>query len=676
MKTRILLKGPLMSRSGYGEQARFALRALRTRADIIDLHLMNIPWGRTGQTFEDTEENAFIRTASLRSNEYMANGGTFDVSIQVTVPNEFEKMATTNIGYTAGIETTKVAPEWIDKVNTMVDSVIVVSKHSKKVFENTTYQAKDQAGNVVPNWGLNKPIFVVNYPVRAVEPESLNIDLTTDNNFLVVSQWGPRKNMRNTIKWFVETFAEDETVGLIVKTNLSNDSVIDRGHTALMIESVLSSVPDRKCKVYMVHGEVSPGQLTWLYQHPTMKALINIGHGEGYGLPMFEAAYNGLPLITTAWSGQMDFICKPNKKGKMYPRVARVDYDLNNVQKEAVWKGVIQEDSSWAFAKEASYKRMLHEVLEKETHYRNEAAALKAYILENFTAQKMYNDFLKAVGISTESQEGVVDQLKKEAADIEDVKQRSQFLMEAMKQIPNQVDKVELLKDSFKGESCYILSCGPSLTENDEDKVRSILSNNLTISIKQAYDLYADLTDFHVYNCGNFKNYDYTSRRPLVVEASTVPYKLGDCDLNFFIQERDFEKSISALENQDDWTYDKNPLLRPYGPGIMYEAVFYLLQHLGVAEVVTIGWDNKLTSGDASQQHFYDKEGTLLDKSDFIDANEVAANPHAVETLEKENKITSDAIGTWHTWLAQNGCTLKIVSEVNPAPEEVERVTL
>jgi hypothetical protein len=65
---------------------------------------------------------------------------------------------------------------------------------------------------------------------------------------------------------------------------------------------------------------MSPGNLAWLYEHPTMKAMINIGHGEGYGLPLFEAAYHGLPLITTTWSGQMDFICKPNKKGKQVPR--------------------------------------------------------------------------------------------------------------------------------------------------------------------------------------------------------------------------------------------------------------------------------------------------------------------------------------------------------------------
>ena len=42
-------------------------------------------------------------------------------------------------------------------------------------------------------------------------------------------------------------------------------------------------------------------------------SLINIGHGEGYGLPMFEAAYSGLPVITCGWGGQCDFLYAPTK---------------------------------------------------------------------------------------------------------------------------------------------------------------------------------------------------------------------------------------------------------------------------------------------------------------------------------------------------------------------------
>jgi glycosyltransferase involved in cell wall biosynthesis len=138
-----------------------------------------------------------------------------------------------------------------------------------------------------------------------------------------------------------------------------------------------------------------------------MKALINIGHGEGFGLPLFEAAYHGLPLITTAWSGQMDFICKPNKKGKQVPRVAKVDYDIEHVQKTAVWNGIIQADSKWAFAKENSYKRTLIDVLEKEDYYRKEASALQKHILDKFTDENMYAAFVDSMSVE---QDNTVDE--------------------------------------------------------------------------------------------------------------------------------------------------------------------------------------------------------------------------------------------------------------------------
>jgi glycosyltransferase involved in cell wall biosynthesis len=128
-----------------------------------------------------------------------------------------------------------------------------------------------------------------------------------------------------------------------------------------------------------------------------MKAMINIGHGEGYGLPLFEAAYHGLPLITTTWSGQMDFICKPNKKGKQIPRVIKVDYDLLNVQKTAVWDGVVQADSKWAFPKENSFKRGLRDLLEKEQYWKSEAQSLKNYVHDNFTKDKLYEQFCNSV---------------------------------------------------------------------------------------------------------------------------------------------------------------------------------------------------------------------------------------------------------------------------------------
>ena len=160
------------------------------------------------------------------------------------------------------------------------------------------------------------------------------------------------------------------------------------------------------------------------------------------------------------------------------------------------------------------------------------------------------------------------------------------------------------------------------------------------------------------------------------MEASTTPFKLGECDLKFFIRERNFDNSVSEKKNFGDWTLSAQSLLRPYGPGIMYEGVFYLLQHLGVSEATTIGWDNKLLPDGPDQQHFYDKKGSKYNKKDFIHSNEVAANKTAVETLSHEEKITLAVVEDWYNWLQEEGCELKIISRLNPASNKIARVEL
>ena len=185
-------------------------------------------------------------------------------------------------------------------------------------------------------------------------------------------------------------------------------------------------------------------------------------------------------------------------------------------------------------------------------------------------------------------------------------------------------------------------------------------------------------TDFHVYNCANFKNYDYSNHRPIVAEASTTPFKLGECDLKFFIRERNFDNSISSKKNFDDWTLENNTLLRPFGPGIMYEMVFYLLEHLGVSEIITIGWDNKLLDDDPLHGHFYDMKGSGMKKEDFIDSNDVAENENSAKSLKYEEKLTVGAIQDWYNWLKSKDTVIKIVStkSENPAPKEIERVKI
>jgi hypothetical protein len=418
MRKKVFVKGPVLSRSGYGEQARFALRSLREYEDRFDIYLTPTNWGRLSWTWEDNEERKWIdrvieKTMIYESQTTNVPGSEkYDISIQVTIPNEWDKsLAAYNVGYTAGIETDRASAIWIQKCLEM-DKVIVVSNHSKDVFYNSIYNMSDNNGNILSNLKLDKEnashpeVQVVNYPVKETGSTKFEHKFPTKFNFLTVAQWGPRKNIETTIGWFVEEFKDNEDVGLIIKTSMQNTSKIDRNFTTDRLKDLLNNerLAGRKCKIYLLHGDMTEEEMNGLYKHHSVKGFINLAHGEGFGLPMFEAAYHKVPVVAMGWSGQVDFLFAPKKsKGKkkekkeLVPYFGRVNHQLGEVRPDAVWEGVIENKSLWAYPIEKSYKTVLRDVYENYKDYKKTATDLDKYLRSRFTKHNQYKLFADAV---------------------------------------------------------------------------------------------------------------------------------------------------------------------------------------------------------------------------------------------------------------------------------------
>ena len=173
--------------------------------------------------------------------------------------------------------------------------------------------------------------------------------------------------------------------------------------------------PQAKCKIYLLHGDLSDEEMIGLYSHEKVKALVSTSHGEGWGLPLFEAAYTGLPIVTTNWSGHCDFLNMPEKRRKkgskkkteqyMKPMFGSVEYTLGPIQKEAVWDGVLQADSMWCYADKNSYQSVLGDVVSNYSKYEEMAAKLKDWVRKEFEAEKQYDAFANAVSPAEEKQE-------------------------------------------------------------------------------------------------------------------------------------------------------------------------------------------------------------------------------------------------------------------------------
>ncbi len=397
MKKRIIVRGPALTQSGYGEHARFVLRSLRSREDLFDIYLQPISWGQTNWTWEDTEERRWLDSLVQKTAMYGRHGGIFDISVQVTIPNEWQKMAEKNIGITAGLEMSKVHPEWLIK-SREVDKIITISEHSRDTYKNTVYSGTSKETGEPLELSCEAPIEIVRYPVKDIDPdENFKLELEHDRNFLTVAQWGPRKNVVNLVKWFVEEFADDE-VGLILKLNKAKNCLLDQQFCLNSIRNAIGELlKDAKCSVYLLHGSLTEQQMTSLYVDDRVSAYVTATHGEGFGLPIYEAAYNGLPVIAPDWSGHVDFLRAPmkvKKRGKkttkIRPAYARVDYKVQQIPPEVAWDKVVVPDCSWCVADEGSFKRQMRGVMNDLGRYNAQARKLQDHIEKEYSQEKQY----------------------------------------------------------------------------------------------------------------------------------------------------------------------------------------------------------------------------------------------------------------------------------------------
>ncbi len=386
MKT--ILRAPLLTLSGYGVHSRQVFEYLENSSMGYDIECQPVMWGQTSWMINPSMESGSIgriMQKTAKSEEIS------DISFQVQLPDEWDSnLARVNIGITAAVETDKCNPAWIPCCNKM-DAVIVPSNHAKEVLENSGDLSVKVY--VVPEWF---------YPEITQESENSflsDYDFGTRFNFLIVSQLTgqnsetDRKNIFNTIKWMCEEFDGSNDVGIVLKTNHGKGTKIDRHLTRRLLDSTLSQINvNNRPKIHFLHGNLTTGEICSLYKNKSIKSLVNLTRGEGFGLPILEAAASGLPTITTGWSAHTEFL----SLGKFIS----VEKDLVQIPAQKVDGRIFVDGLKWADPSEQDFKKKIRKFYEKSEMPTDWAKELSVKIRDVYCREaviKRYDEVIREI---------------------------------------------------------------------------------------------------------------------------------------------------------------------------------------------------------------------------------------------------------------------------------------
>lgn len=187
-------------------------------------------------------------------------------------------------------EETAFPSKIVDEFNTYLTGIMVPSEHVLNVFRKV---------------GIKVPIVNVGEGINQnlLKAEKYNLKTKKKFKFLHISSGIPRKGVDILIKAYLNEFSDKDDVCLVIKTHHNEENQIPK------LLKQLKRVNSPEIEV-IYNLELTENQIAYLYE--TSDTVVIPSRAEGFGLPIAEAMLKKRPVITTGYSGQMDFVNSDN----------------------------------------------------------------------------------------------------------------------------------------------------------------------------------------------------------------------------------------------------------------------------------------------------------------------------------------------------------------------------
>ena len=562
--------------------------------------------------------------------------------------------AENNVNFVAW-ETSLIPSEWQETYKYFQPSKIIVPcKWNKEVFSNNYMKAPcDVVPHVIENNTYTK--------------KELQIPVDLDKKFVIftASQWTQRKGFDKLIQAFTAEFGNSEDVLLVIKTFGSithNDEKIRNEIKAYRNTILLENNQRVKTNnIMLIPGFISNENMAWLYDKADIFALLT--RGEGFGLTIAEALTHNKPVMVPVEGGHTDYIHQ-NAAFHVGGMWDTCTFSMPPYESDGEWFIPSVKSARKQMRRAYDMWRSNPKILEEMGKIGNQHIQKSNKYSSYSVGEKMFNS-LKTVY-----------QNKKEFND--PIKERISKLKKKIRRCSSIQEKVEILKDSFKGEECVILATGTSLTEKEPEHIREKLKGKVVLSVKQAYDLYRDVSHFHFFNCANLpkyksriipEHYSYDPEGPISVASSNYlpgqrwsKHQKYDIFFKIPIRTEINDEFLCKTKKYDDYLLEKT-IQRPCGPGIMFETVIYMAVHLGVKKITAIGYDlsDSKIKKVSEHKHFFGDTNDLINRGDVL-GWEMGANIEASESA--------------YRWLKEKGIEFELASSKSFLSDAIPRVEI